>query len=352
MTMTSFPALLLLLVALLLPTPCAGGSLGSPLPLPFGDWVVRTPIVLADVTLTLRGNLIVVRGGSLDLRGVTLHLEGSTNGERRVEVQDGGRLSASRSPLTGRITTIDRGDAGRYAFEVAAGGELRLLGATIRGAGWDDDHPGLVVTGSPHGPALTAVDCDFVGNFVGLTLRNASAEIAAARFESNDRAGLVLDRSTAEIQVAYFADEPTGVVAGAGSTVRLTAVGFFAHGIGLESAASEVEVSSGLFVDNGVHARLAGPGNATMHDSLFVVGVEAAVIVTGGARPLLRFNDFVWNTIGVRNDGPNVVVDARENYWGSASGPGGVGPGDGDPVSEGVGFQPWCTESCRRSSGS
>jgi uncharacterized repeat protein (TIGR01451 family)/CSLREA domain-containing protein len=41
---------------------------------------------------------------------------------------------------------------------------------------------------------------------------------------------------------------------------------------------------------------------------------------------------------------PNVVmVDARGNWWGAVSGPGGAGPGAGDRVSAGVMFMPWRT---------
>ncbi|MFC1572733.1 FlgD immunoglobulin-like domain containing protein [Candidatus Eisenbacteria bacterium] len=36
-----------------------------------------------------------------------------------------------------------------------------------------------------------------------------------------------------------------------------------------------------------------------------------------------------------------VFVDARYNWWGDPTGPGGVGPGNGDAVSEGVQYYPW-----------
>ncbi len=38
-----------------------------------------------------------------------------------------------------------------------------------------------------------------------------------------------------------------------------------------------------------------------------------------------------------------VVIDAENNWWGDASGPGGVGPGIGDEVSAYVDYEPWLT---------
>jgi len=43
---------------------------------------------------------------------------------------------------------------------------------------------------------------------------------------------------------------------------------------------------------------------------------------------------------GIRNNTAH-EVDARWNWWGHASGPGGVGPGTGDAVSANVDFSPW-----------
>ena len=37
------------------------------------------------------------------------------------------------------------------------------------------------------------------------------------------------------------------------------------------------------------------------------------------------------------------VVNAEKNWWGDSSGPSGVGPGSGDPVSDNVDFDPWLT---------
>ncbi len=54
---------------------------------------------------------------------------------------------------------------------------------------------------------------------------------------------------------------------------------------------------------------------------------------------------------GVYNNSSSVTLDAENNWWGSADGPGGVGPGSGDAVSANVDFTPWLSsfDSCLES---
>ena len=42
-------------------------------------------------------------------------------------------------------------------------------------------------------------------------------------------------------------------------------------------------------------------------------------------------------------------MDATNNWWGAANGPGPVGPGSGDKVSIGVTFKPWLRSPNRNS---
>jgi len=55
----------------------------------------------------------------------------------------------------------------------------------------------------------------------------------------------------------------------------------------------------------------------------------------------IHCNDIYGNTeYGVFNN-VDKVVDATHNWWGDASGPGGVGPGTGDNISANVTYDPW-----------
>jgi len=56
----------------------------------------------------------------------------------------------------------------------------------------------------------------------------------------------------------------------------------------------------------------------------------------------INHNNIVDNTgYGVQNTDPTTIIDAEYNWWGDASGPGGVGPGIGDEVSDGVDYDYW-----------
>lgn len=341
-------------VCLLPPTSPAGGSRhGNPLPLPCGDWVVATPQILSDVDITLRGNLIVERGGSLDLRGVTLRMEGAFDGERSIEIRNGGELFAGISGLSGRRTEIRRGQQpGRYAFRSARGSKITLVGATIRDAGWDDAHPGLVIEGLGPSPAtdVSLLDCDLYGNFVGLTLRGFSTAIVGSRFHDNEQAGLVVQGARVRLDAVEISGQPFGLILEDSAQAELSSPLVTGNGLGLLSRASDVDLGYGLFVKNGLHLRTEGASRTTIHDNVFVLGSEA-IVTADDATPVLAHNDILENDFGLRNENHENRVQATENFWGAASGPSGRGPGNGDSVSDGVEFTPWCTESCTRSSG-
>ena len=68
------------------------------------------------------------------------------------------------------------------------------------------------------------------------------------------------------------------------------------------------------------------------------------VFCRGSANPVLQYNDIIGNiAYGVCNIYANVTVNAEYNWWGDPSGPGGSGPGSGDPVSAYVDYDPWLT---------
>lgn len=58
-------------------------------------------------------------------------------------------------------------------------------------------------------------------------------------------------------------------------------------------------------------------------------------------------NCITGNNTGLQHDGTEVALDARNNYWGAADGPSGVGSGSGDPIVElntgTVDYDPWLT---------
>ncbi len=73
-------------------------------------------------------------------------------------------------------------------------------------------------------------------------------------------------------------------------------------------------------------------------------GNNAGAQFTAGSATGLRLNRnrIVGNTAGITNTASG-LVNAGCNWYGAADGPSGFGPGSGDSVSAGVGFNPWLT---------
>ena len=61
---------------------------------------------------------------------------------------------------------------------------------------------------------------------------------------------------------------------------------------------------------------------------------------------VLSHNQIYGNTNGADKGGSlNIDADLKEQWWGDASGPAGVGPGTGDTIGAGLSFLPWCTDA-------
>ena len=86
--------------------------------------------------------------------------------------------------------------------------------------------------------------------------------------------------------------------------------------------------------------------NNIKHTTDFGVGV----IRSNGSN--IDHNNIVGNRIGV--DVGGCIADLRYNWWGSPSGPGGVGPGSGDTIrcinNGTVFYEPWLEEPVKRAS--
>ena len=74
-------------------------------------------------------------------------------------------------------------------------------------------------------------------------------------------------------------------------------------------------------------------------------GVYSSPFLFGDpSSPVINYNNIIDNEgYGVNNSDSTIVIDATYNWWGDTSGPGGVGPGTGDSVSDYVDFVPWDT---------
>ncbi|MDD5542715.1 MAG: right-handed parallel beta-helix repeat-containing protein [Acidobacteriia bacterium] len=77
--------------------------------------------------------------------------------------------------------------------------------------------------------------------------------------------------------------------------------------------------------------------NNSIHKATYGIRLSDLLDITG---TVIHQNNISGNGTGLRNQ-LDATVDATCNWWGAASGPGPVGPGVGDPVSENVIYSPW-----------
>jgi hypothetical protein len=98
-------------------------------------------------------------------------------------------------------------------------------------------------------------------------------------------------------------------------------------------------------IGTGIGCRLCSPtiDSCTISDNT-LDGINCTVNYS--SRPII-FNCNIKNNggYGVYNPNSADTVDARSNWWGNPSGPGGSGPGTGDEVSDYVLFDPWLQDS-------
>jgi uncharacterized repeat protein (TIGR01451 family) len=72
---------------------------------------------------------------------------------------------------------------------------------------------------------------------------------------------------------------------------------------------------------------------------------DGITIASGGSPNVTVFSSNLFNNGGAGvNNSSGALVEARNNWWGDASGPGGSGPGSGDEISGTIAFDPWLTE--------
>ena len=83
----------------------------------------------------------------------------------------------------------------------------------------------------------------------------------------------------------------------------------------------------------------------TMITGNAILNTAVGIYLRNGDAPgtVIINNNIVGNTVGVdwTLDGGANPVDASSNWWGAPDGPGGVGPGSGDPISNYVDYSPW-----------
>lgn len=82
-----------------------------------------------------------------------------------------------------------------------------------------------------------------------------------------------------------------------------------------------------------------------IYGNQFFVDSASSILCMQNSSPIINKNNFYnKDLIAVDNTDDNILVNARTNYWGDPSGPGGEGPGTGSKVSKYVDFGQFLTE--------
>ena len=116
-------------------------------------------------------------------------------------------------------------------------------------------------------------------------------------------------------------------------------------GLYFQNGSGNLEHLTVRYADYGVRV---DNGQVTMNNCANAVSNQSdGILLTGGGTTFsINASDIMGNgDYGLRNQ-TGTQVDARNNWWGATDGPGGVGPGSGDEVSDDVLFNPWLTNGC------
>jgi parallel beta-helix repeat protein len=162
-------------------------------------------------------------------------------------------------------------------------------------------------------------------------------------------------QSDSSIEIHHnFIDDPVvdgcGIKLGSagvcGATISNNTIVDNYEGIHLDANSQNTTIQNNEIRDNGHGIWVEGDNNQILrNDILNNKMLDSGIHLTSTASGnTIHCNNIAGNShspsYGVYNDA-NEVVDATNNWWGHASGPSGMGPGIGDPVSKNVTYAPW-----------
>jgi len=156
----------------------------------------------------------------------------------------------------------------------------------------------------------------------------------------------ITDNTTNGMGGGIYCDSPSAIMKG---NIITENISFFGGG-GIYCCSSPT-IRGNIINDNttyyeggGIHCDLSA---SPVIDSCTISSNDGSGLYCEyNANPVINYCNITGNTgYGVLNDDAGVTVNAEYNWWGDANGPGGVGPGSGDQVSNYVDYDPWLTDS-------
>jgi|GEM_PF-2959167 len=170
-------------------------------------------------------------------------------------------------------------------------------------------------------------DCVIQGNGVcgiGICSHPLKFDICVASARDNTvKNCLIKDNATSGITIGLLADS---------NSIEGNRIINNQCGILIDSASTGNIIEDNLIANNATYG-------------VHVFDVLENVVPPGAFSLVINYNAIVGNAAyGILNIDNAVIVDARYNWWGDPNGPGDVGPGTGDDVSEWVDYEPWLEE--------
>lgn len=217
------------------------------------------------------------------------------------------------------------------------------------------------VTGSGAGILLAFVNNSRLAHNVltdnqwGLAILQANGNaIAENQLKNNAEAGLTLMFSSKEnvVEGNLLQGNRIGMWAmlATASRIQRNEVRDNAIGLSLSNAGGGTEVVENLLRGNGKGIVIEPLSNIEPAQTVLSLFDIRLTIPQGGDNSgyLIARNNFIDNRqFGLQNLDDALTLEADQNWWGEASGPGGVGAGAGNPVSQGVNFTPWLSSEVR-----
>jgi hypothetical protein len=281
-------------------------------------------------------------GGST---GKLVHLYYTSASLDHVTVRNSSSIGIQIYPRAGTQVSLDTvavtNNAGVAIHHVIPGPSLSYRDLTLQGNGTDAVSIGSGTISSP-------VEWD-LGD-AGATVRSGSLYIQGGGFLAL-MPGTRLEFTAAALLQVYTG---SGLYALGTSEAPVTLTGVLPQPgawKGVWQASGSRAILRNCNVEYGGAAgepalRLQSPGAVVVVNTSVRHAAADGVLVDDATPPLLQHNDISGNVFGVRNSRTTVTVDARNVWWGDASGPyhPTLNPGGlGNAVSDHVLFEPWLT---------
>ena len=293
---------------------------------------------LSDIELH---DLIPNTGG---ITGIELTESSSDNIVQRITMKD---FNAGAGGITGTALTASSSDnivreITMKDFNAGAGG---ITGIEVAGSSSKNTLQEITMedfntdTGAITGIKLT-----------GVSLNNQLKDITMKNFRSGTITGILVNASWNSLEDVEMSSFPGGTDAAGVRVVRannITITGLKANIINSSKAAAGIFVGSGekIKIENSKISRVTSKehrGTGVLFDNSrgcqltnsSILNNEIGVLCENAAAPEIHWNTISGNTVyGIKNTDPTITVKAENNFWGDKSGPGPVGPGTGDKVS-------------------